>query len=102
MGTVKFEVDIPDFENEISITVTIKKEGEVICTTSSSSSSTDIVEEPKKRNVKKKNEEKKTEVNSGTKKLDEEPILKVGGTTNKVKSKSSNSSIPGNMMDYNF
>ena len=50
----------------------------------------------------KKNEEKKTEINSGTEKLDEEPILKIGGTTNKVKSKSSNINIPGNMMDFNF
>ena len=37
MGTIKFEVDIPDFEKEISINVVIKKDGEVAYSTTSSS-----------------------------------------------------------------
>ena len=39
MGTIKFELDIPDFEKEISINVVIKKDGEVAYTTSASSPS---------------------------------------------------------------
>jgi hypothetical protein len=39
MGTIKFELDIPDFEKEISINVVIKKDGEVAYSTSSSSPS---------------------------------------------------------------
>lgn len=30
MGIVKFEVEIPEFNNELTITLTIKKDGEVI------------------------------------------------------------------------
>ena len=52
MGTIKFELDIPDFENEISINVVIKKDGEVAYTTSASSPSkpteTTVVRKKKK------------------------------------------------------
>jgi len=34
MGTIKFEVDIPEFEDEININVTIKRDGRVISSTS--------------------------------------------------------------------
>lgn len=30
MGLVKFEVEIPDFDNELTISVTLKKDGEVV------------------------------------------------------------------------
>ena len=52
MGTIKFELDIPDFEQEISINVVIKKDGEVAYTTSASSPSkpteTTVVRKKKK------------------------------------------------------
>lgn len=34
MGTLKLEIDIPDFKNEINLNITIKKDGEVISTLS--------------------------------------------------------------------
>lgn len=34
MGTVKVELDIPEFKKELKIEITIKKDGEVVCTTS--------------------------------------------------------------------
>ena len=52
MGTIKFELDIPDFEKEISINVVIKKDGEVAYSTSASSPSkpteTTVVRKKKK------------------------------------------------------
>lgn len=35
MGILKLEIDIPDFNNEINLNITIKKDGEVISTLSS-------------------------------------------------------------------
>ena len=37
MGLVKFEVDIPNFEKELSISITIRRDGEVFYSTSSPS-----------------------------------------------------------------
>lgn len=37
MGLVKFEVDIPNFEKELSINITIRRDGEVFYSTSSPS-----------------------------------------------------------------
>ena len=34
MGTLKLEIDIPDFKNEINLNITIRKDGEVISTLS--------------------------------------------------------------------
>lgn len=34
MGNIKIELDIPDFDNELDISVTIKKGGEVVSHTS--------------------------------------------------------------------
>ena len=39
MGIIKLEIDIPDFEKEISINVTLKKDGEVVDSIVSSPSS---------------------------------------------------------------
>lgn len=36
MGTIKLEIDIPDFDREINIELTIRKDGEVIYKTSPS------------------------------------------------------------------
>lgn len=41
MGTIKFEIDLPEFEKELSINVTIHRDGEVVYTTTTSSSSVD-------------------------------------------------------------
>ena len=30
MGTLKLEIDLPEFKNEINLNITIKKDGEVI------------------------------------------------------------------------
>lgn len=38
MGLVKFEVDIPNFEKELSINITIRRDGEVLYTSTSSPS----------------------------------------------------------------
>jgi hypothetical protein len=62
MSLLKIELDLPEFEKEININITIKKDGEVVYTaTSSPSSDGDIIEEkiesPKssKKSVTKKN-----------------------------------------------
>lgn len=34
MGTIKIEFDIPNFEKELNINLTIRKDGEVVYTTS--------------------------------------------------------------------
>ena len=36
MGTIKLEIDIPDFDREINIELTIRKDGEVVYKTSPS------------------------------------------------------------------
>lgn len=38
MGTIKFEIDLPEFEKELSINLTIHRDGEVVYTTTSSPS----------------------------------------------------------------
>lgn len=37
MGIIKFEVDIPNFEKELSINITLRRDGEVFYSTSSPS-----------------------------------------------------------------
>lgn len=49
MGSIKFEVDIPDFENEISIELIIRRDGEVVCKSSPTSSSNKGVEKEVKK-----------------------------------------------------
>lgn len=41
MGTIKFEIDLPEFEKELNISVTIRRDGEVIYNTSSPSTGGD-------------------------------------------------------------
>ncbi len=51
MSLLKIELDLPEFEKEININITIKKDGEVVYTTSSPSSDVTVeegkVESPK-------------------------------------------------------
>ncbi len=50
MGTVKFEIDIPDFKDELTLEIKIKKDGEVLVDGTSSAQTTST---PKKKVVKK-------------------------------------------------
>ena len=55
MGLIKFEVEIPEFDEEISITVTLKKDGKVVETKTDSSTPPSPVTVPtpvKKKNTK--------------------------------------------------
>lgn len=49
MGSIKFEVDIPDLEKEISIELIIRRDGEVVCKSSPTSSSNKGVEKEVKK-----------------------------------------------------
>lgn len=49
MGSIKFEVDIPDFEKEISIELIIRRDGEVVCKSSPTSRSNKGVEKEVKK-----------------------------------------------------
>ena len=49
MGSIKFEVDIPDFEKEISIELIIRRDGEVVCKSSPTSNSNRGVEKEVKK-----------------------------------------------------
>ena len=46
MGLIKFEVEIPEFDEEISITVTLKKDGKVVETSTSPSTKPSTVLSP--------------------------------------------------------
>lgn len=62
MGIIKFEVEIPDFESELNINVTLKKDG-VVVDSMSTTSSPSIREVPATKSVEKK-EKKKSETSS--------------------------------------
>lgn len=47
MGIIKFEVDIPDFEKELQINITLKKDGEVIEKKTTSSLPPKVIPEAK-------------------------------------------------------
>jgi hypothetical protein len=49
MGTLKLEIDIPDFKNEINLNITIRKDGEVISTLSADRIDQSINTPPKKK-----------------------------------------------------
>ena len=42
MGTIKFEIDLPEFEKELSLNLIIRRDGEVIYNTSSSSTNNNL------------------------------------------------------------
>lgn len=46
MGLIKFEVEIPEFDEEISIIVTLKKDGKVVETSTSPSTKPSTVPSP--------------------------------------------------------
>lgn len=47
MSLLKIELDLPEFEKELNINITIKKDGEVVYSTSSPSSDNIVKEENK-------------------------------------------------------
>ena len=51
MGTIKFEIDLPEFEKELSINVTIHRDGEVVYTTTSSPSVDKSNKNPRKHQL---------------------------------------------------
>lgn len=59
MGLIKFEVDVPEFEKELTISVTIRKDGEVLYTTSTTPSTPPVVETPEEPKKKKTTSAKK-------------------------------------------
>ena len=92
MGTIKFEVDIPDFEKEISINVVIKKDGEVAYSTTSSPSTTTSTTTSKARST------KKNEIPE----IKEEKKSTTGGTVKKSHNSPMSSGFGGNMMNIEF
>lgn len=54
MGTLKLEIDIPDFKNEINLNITIRKDGEVVSTLSADrvDQSVSTSTSPKRRSTK--------------------------------------------------
>lgn len=106
MGLVKFEVEIPNFEKELSINITIRRDGEVFYSTSSSTM----------ENIDKKTQGDNNSVNSfgnsskqniveDTKLNNEEP--KKRKKTEKLEAKTEQSDIPqvrkrGNFMNAEF
>lgn len=65
MGLVKFEVEIPNFEKELSINITIRRDGEVFFSTSS----------PSMENI---NKDAHSDNNSGFNSKDSIPSFNVG------------------------
>lgn len=57
MGIIKLELDIPDFEKELSVNITLKKDGVVVDSVSTTSSSLkgDIPTIPSPKSEKQKN-----------------------------------------------
>lgn len=53
MGTIRLEVDIPDFEKELNINIVLKRDGEVVETISSPSSGSTSKSRSTKKNVEK-------------------------------------------------
>lgn len=51
---LKIELDLPEFEKELNINITIKKDGEVVYSASSPSSNVEVEETVKPAPVKKK------------------------------------------------
>lgn len=65
MGTLKLEIDIPDFKNEINLNITIKKDGEVI-----SSISADNIDQSTSKSSSIKKQAKKTTSNGNLMNID--------------------------------
>ena len=71
---MKIEFEIPEFEKELSINITIKKDGEVVCNTSTSPSLIKTEPSPEPVKEKKKVENKSPEENTPNKKPAGKPV----------------------------
>lgn len=93
MGTIKFEIDLPEFEKELSINVTIHRDGEVVYTTTSSPSvdntSTNLLGSGSQRKI------EQEKINSTS--VDREVTI-----NEEDKSKKSSSRRRGNMMNLDI
>lgn len=85
MSLMKFEVEIPEFEKELSINIIIKKDGEVVSATSSSKIIKEETGENKKEEIVEKESPTKTSI----------PKKKEKSSTNVSASK-------GNLMNLDF
>lgn len=87
MGLVKFEVDIPNFEKELSISITIRRDGEVFYSTSSPSTVNNTLDlqsiQPKENSI----------TSSVTSVDAVDDVVKVSKKRKKVESNTSSSSV---------
>ena len=88
MGTIKLEIDLPEFEKEFNINVTICRDGEVYCTTSSPTASSDSGSDMRK--IKENNDN--TGIIEGRKTKSSSPSIE-------MIDRSSKKSYGGNMMN---
>jgi hypothetical protein len=85
MSLMKFEVEIPEFEKELSINIIIKKDGEVVSATSSSKIIKEEIGENKKEEV-----------------VEKELPTKTSIPKKKEKANTSASASKGNLMNLDF
>lgn len=81
MGTIKIEFELPNFERELNVNITLKKDGEVIYTTT----------EPVKK-----------EVSVAPTISNPEPVVKKKSATKKVENPAPTSTMSGNFMGLDF
>ena len=62
MGTLKIELDIPDFQKELNIEITVKRDGEVLATSLSPDSNVEI-------DIPVESKKQKTKTSTGTSKV---------------------------------
>ena len=97
MGTIKFEIDLPEFDKELSINITIHRDGEVVySTTSSPSMGSKVLED-----MSKKNEERPMLVETRGLVNSTSSTVDPGIKESKPK-KSSKKPISGNFMDLDI
>jgi len=65
MGNLKIEFEVPEFENELEIIVTLKKDGKIVKSAVSTPSPVAVTPKPIKESGKKKKEAATSMVSSG-------------------------------------
>ena len=111
MGTIKFEIDLPEFEKELGINITIHRDGEVVYNTTSSPSMGSINSEDLKKNTKKNNDSPKLiSQDKPLNRIVDDSMASFGmsGEENKLtkeskpKTKSTTKKVSGNFMDLDL
>ena len=110
MSLVKIEFDLPEFKNNLEISLTLKRDGEtVVCETTSTKSDNKVINSPLNSNQNKiENKDQENLINSpSTVAFGSGSITTV--TTNKVKSEPTPTTLPtggnkfsGNCMNMDF